>query len=67
MYDFIKMHIIIKVKNNEEKMAIGTKIHEQLRGNEDYVNNNIILNVDDPNMVDICIFEDCQHIPEITI
>lgn len=67
MHDFIKMRIIIKVKNNEEKMTIGTKIHEQLRGNEDYVNNNIILNVDDPNMINIYIFEDCQHIPEITI
>lgn len=34
--------------NDDVKMQVGEAIHKQLAGNEDYVNNHIILNVDEP-------------------
>lgn len=62
----LKRKIIITTDSNETKMEIGTKIHNQLRGNPDYVDSNIILNIDDDNTVLLLIYEEAV-IPEITI
>lgn len=59
---------IISVTCDEsEKMAIATKIHEQLVGNQDYIDSNLLLNCDRFEAVDLYIFEECENIPEITI
>lgn len=55
--------------DKSEKMDVGEKIHNQLVGNQDYVDCNIILNCDRPDLdyVTVLIFEECENIPEITI
>lgn len=63
----LKMHISIKTINNEEKMRIGNSIHDQLVGNSDYIDSNIILNIDDENEVNLYIFKECENVPKITI
>ena len=63
----LKMHIIIKTVNEEEKMRIGNSIHDQMVGNKDYIDNNIILNIDEVNEVNVYIFDECEIIPNITI
>lgn len=63
----VKMYIQIEVPTDEEKMKIGEKIHEQLRGNQDYIDNNIILNVDEMGAVRLWVFNECENIPQITI
>lgn len=67
MSDKVKLEITIKTQSEEEKMEVGTRIHEQLRGNPDYVNNNIILNIDAENEVWLGIFKECENVPKITI
>lgn len=59
--------IIINTKTNEEKMIIGAAIHGQLQGNPDYINNNIILNVDDDCMIRISVFKEANIPMEISI
>lgn len=63
----LKMHMVIKTVNDEEKMRIGSSIHEQLVGNKDYIDSNIVLNIDDENEVNLYVFKECENIPEITI
>lgn len=67
MSDMLKKVITIEVTSDEEKMAVGTAIHNQLVSCEDYINNNIILNIDDENKVLLLIFEDCVNMPKIEI
>lgn len=63
-----KRAIEIETQSKEECMRIGTLIHNQLVGNEDYINNNIILNcTEDDNFVRIIIFDECKNVPEIKI
>ena len=61
----LKMHITIRVADNEEKMEIGNFIHSQLVGFEDYQNNNIVLNIDDDNEVNLYVFKECKFFPDI--
>ena len=63
----LKMHIIVKTVNEEEKMRLGKSIHEQLVGNKDYIDSNIILNIDNKNEVNLYVFNECENIPNITI
>ena len=63
----LKIQVKIFTSNDWEKRKIGNRIHEQLRGNEDYINNNIILNIDEENEINLYIFEECEDIPKITI
>lgn len=58
--------IVIKCKDNEERNRIGTKIHEQLKGNQDYVDSNIILNIDTDKEVGLYVFTD-GVVPELKI
>ena len=65
--DKVKMHVRITVEDNEKKMELGRKIHNQLVGNEDYIESDILLNVDEDDIVDLYVFEGCKNVPEITI
>lgn len=66
MDDNVKRIISITC-DESEKMIIATKIHEQLVGNQDYIDSNILLNCDRLEAVDLFIFEECTEIPTITI
>lgn len=66
MDDCIK-YIAIECETVEAKKELGQKIHEQLRGNQDYVDTNILLNIDEPLTVQLWFFKECKNIPEITI
>lgn len=65
--DDLKMHMTIKTTSEEEKMRIGSSIHEQLVGNQDYRDSNILLNIDDENEVNLYVFKECENVPNITI
>lgn len=39
--------------DNTQKMDLGQKIHEALQGSKGYINNDIILNVDEDNIVSL--------------
>ena len=41
----VKKVIVIKTSSKEDELAIGTQIHNQLRGNTDYIENNIVLSI----------------------
>ena len=63
----LKMEVTIVTENEEEKMKVGEHIHNQLVGNQDYIDSNIVLNIDTPNTVILDIFKECKNIPTITI
>ena len=67
MDEQLKMHITIRTVDNKEQMRVGNSIHHQLMGNKDYIDNNIILNIDTDNEVNLYIFEECTDIPNIII
>lgn len=46
--------ITIYCESDDLKKRVGTKIHEQLRGNPDYIDSRIVLNIDDESRV--CIY-----------
>lgn len=56
--------IKITTKSNEEKMQIGNEIHNKLVGNQDYVDSNIILNIDEDNLVRVWISSEVNNIPD---
>lgn len=62
-----KRLIQITTRTNEEKTELGQKIHEQLKGNKDYINNNIVLNIDDDCLIMLAIFNECKEMPKIVI
>ena len=63
----LKMQVSIKVSDEKEQMKIGNHIHEQLRGNRDYIDSNIVLNIDTDNEINLYVFEECAEIPSISI
>lgn len=71
--DGIKKIIIIKTNSHEEEYEVAKKIHEQLVGNEDYIDCRIVLNMssdradETENEVHLYIFEDAESNPEIRI
>ena len=67
MDEQLKMHITIRTVDDKEQMRVGNSIHHQLRGNKDYIDNNIILNIDTENEVNLYIFKECENIPDIII
>ena len=62
-----KKAIEIECSSNEEKMKVGELIHNQLVGNEDYINNNIVLNIDEDCKVILVMFNECKNEPKILI
>lgn len=67
MNEKVKYHIAIETSTNDEKMEIGQSIHNQLVGNQDYIHDRIILNIDGYERVELLIFEDCENVPKITL
>lgn len=65
--DNLKMEITIKVNDEKEQLRIGNSIHEQLVGNKDYIDSNIILNIDEENIIKIYIFNECESVPNIVL
>lgn len=63
----VKYEMVIHTNCESEKMRIGSAIHEQLKGNQDYIDSRIILNVDDHCKVVLSIFDDATMIPVITV
>lgn len=69
----IRRLIIIKTQSDEEEYRVLRKIHDQLIGNQDYVDCKIVLNDSSArrdgteNEVHLYIFEDSKSDPEITI
>ena len=64
----VKRQVEIYTDSKEETIRIGTSIHQQLVGNQDYIDNNIILNcTDEPTTVSLYIFEECKELPKIVI
>lgn len=69
----LRKTIIIKTKSHEEEWEIAQKIHKQLKGNEDYIENRIILSMSKEipyeveNEVHLYIFDDAKTNPEIKI
>ena len=62
-----KMHIIIITNDNKEKVRIANLIHNQLVGNKDYIDCNIILNDYYENEINLYIFNECENVPNIVI
>lgn len=67
MEEKLKKEIIITVKNEKEQMRIANSIHHQLVGNQDYIDSNIVLNIDENNTVRLYIFEECENEPDIIL
>ena len=63
----LKLKIVIETSTEKEQMAIGNHIHEQLRGNKDYIDNNIILNIDVENKIRLYVFKECKDVPPIVV
>ena len=62
-----KKAIEIECSSNEEKMKVGQCIHCQLSGNKDYIDSNILLNIDEDCIVRLIIFNECKNAPRILI
>lgn len=67
MSDELKYKVTIEIDDPDERLAIGTAIHEQLRGRQDYIDSNIILNIDTDYAVELYVMSDCKELPKIEI
>lgn len=71
--EIIKKTIIVKVNSKEEEYAVAAKIHNQLKGNADYIESRIVLNMSGDrrdgtvNEVHLYIFDDAENVPEIYV
>ena len=64
----LKLYLEITTKTEQEAMDLGAIIHEQLRGNKDYIDSNIVLNcTEGDGVVRLAIFKECEEIPQITL
>lgn len=57
--------INIYTHSDEEKNVIGAALHNALVGNENYINNRVILNIDTPWTIYVYIYDDCTDIEGI--
>lgn len=48
-----RMTMVIKTKNHEEQKRIGEQICDQLTGNPDYIDSNIVVNYTDSNSTNV--------------
>lgn len=71
MEENVKRHVRIFVPTDEERNRIGSKIHEQLIGNQDYIDNKIVLNIDlkgaEGYEVNLYIFKDSKTLPDLIL
>lgn len=67
----LKREILFVCKDEASEQTIGNMVHDQLRGNPDYIDNNTILNLskDDTerpkNVLGLYFFKECERIPDI--
>ena len=54
------LEITIKTRNDQERNQIGEKIHNVLKGNPDYVNNAIVLNIDRDKRVRLWVYDESE-------
>lgn len=59
-------YVQIEAMDDKDLERIANSIHEQLVGNEDYINSNILLSID-VDAVRLYFFEECKEIPNIII
>lgn len=55
----MRKHIIIQV-DDSEKYEVGKAIHDQLVGNPDYVESNILLNIDEPGTISLWVLAEAK-------
>lgn len=67
MDESLKTHITIRTIDEKEQMRIGNSIYHQLVGNKDYMDSNIVLNIDVDNEVNLYIYKECENVPDIII
>ena len=67
MDEDFKMHIIIRTNDVKEKRRIANSIHQQLVGNKDYIDCNIILNDYYEDEINLYISNECENVPNIII
>ena len=67
MDEDLKMQIIIITNDNKEKRRIANSIHQQLVGNKDYIDCNIVLNDYYENEINLYISNECENVPDIVI
>ena len=60
-------NIAIHVKSDDIRNEVGRSIHEQLCGKQSYIDNAIILNINEPKTIRIVIYDDCENLGEIQI
>lgn len=66
--DGVRRAISIVTDSEEERVRIGELICKQLRGNQDFIDSNILVNYTNAgNEVLVFIYEECKYIPPITI
>ena len=68
----IRRFVRIETETEDDMLAIKERIHDQLVGNKDYIDSNIVLNGSDDRLENDCavhlyIFDECEYIPPITI
>lgn len=69
----IRKMIIVKTQSREEEYKVLSKIHEQLVGNQDYIDSRIVLNDSSTrrdgteNEIHLIIFNNSETDPEISI
>lgn len=51
------LEITIKTRTNMERDRLGEEIHNLLKGNKDYVDNSIILNIDQDKRVRLWVYD----------
>lgn len=66
----LKREILFICKDEASEKIIGNMVHDQLRGNPDYKNSNIILNLSrdserPENVLGLYFFKECENIPDI--
>ncbi len=62
----ILKYVQIEFQDDKDLERIAMGIHMQLVGNEDYINNKIVINID-TDAVRLYFFEGCSEIPDIVI
>lgn len=65
--NLVKYIVTVQCKDEEEKLRIGNQIHRQLMGNQDYIDSRIVLNIGEPNEVNLYIDDICGELPEIIL
>lgn len=67
MSDELKYKVTIEIDDPDERLAIGTSIHEQLRGKQDYIDSNIVLDIFTNQAIELFVMDDCKELPKIEI